>query len=82
MKIDNFKKYDVVTRNERSKHKISDGSYMGDRMVFFGYKDNIITLEHEEFGAIILSGAEWIDGWAYYPDELVEEINRKTKQAH
>ena len=80
MNIKEFKKGDLVTRNEPVVYKHNggaDSSYCGARLELIGFdeKSKIIILNHVDrapMGKIKLSWAidAWNEGWEYFPEIL------------
>jgi hypothetical protein len=78
MKIQQFKKGDIITRIQRSSIT-GDRSYMGEKIIFVGIANNQIyyfLLEYKYIGVNKLRNVElkdWEDGWDYYtePNTLI-----------
>lgn len=82
MNISSFNEGDLITRCEAVKYGtgVNDGSYMGDKFHFVGVDEPskiivLLPLDSYRDGLITLSYGRdaWDEGWAYYPDELVNK---------
>lgn len=77
MNIHEFKKNDIITRVEPTESVRYDCSYMSERLVFIGAKNGSIVIKHHSFGAIVLPELQWGEGWNYYPEDLVNLVEKK-----
>ncbi len=84
MNIKEFKEGDIITRNEPVVYQHSgetDGSYIGDRLIFKGYDDNakiifFIIDEFNEITSLSYARNKWDEGWCYYPETLYQKAKK------
>ena len=74
MNISEFNKNDYITRIDISKN--NDKSFMSEKMQFVGISDGTIVIVHEKYGAMCLPALFWSEGWAYYPQNLMDEAKK------
>ena len=86
MNIREFKKGDIITRNEPmvySHNGSADSSYCGDRIEFLGIDDNakIIFLKGDMLDLFDVSYASnnWDEGWCNYPEEMYQKLSKDAK---
>jgi len=80
MKITDFKAGDIITRIEPSNK--GDCSYMGARLKLLGHRDGLSVVEGKskvmfDDMKIIFPHYFWLEGWDYYPEDLMGEEKGK-----